>query len=285
MVNIIVLGSKNVVKDSNQNKLTYTFLGSGISFRNNKVALLSATFYNSMFNIHSSKYNNQSFSYVWLDGLTYNITIPNGYYSVADLNSYLHYVFDQNKHYLIDPSNNNVLSVDPNDKFVHKYLIDLVTNDTYYGVQMNFTAYNNTTTYTKPSGVSWTLTGSLKCPQITFGQNNFKLLLGYESGTFPSVNTESTYTLSSYTPQISPISSILVRCSLVNSKYGLPIDVIHGLPINNTYGNIITSDNSNATYIDIVDGHCSEFTVTLVDQEGRDIEIRDTSMIITLGIM
>jgi hypothetical protein len=70
MVNIIVLGSKNVVKDSNQNKLTYTFLGSGISFRNNKVALLSATFYNSMFNINSSKYNNQSFSYVWLYGLT-----------------------------------------------------------------------------------------------------------------------------------------------------------------------------------------------------------------------
>jgi hypothetical protein len=287
MVNVIVLRSTNVVRDANQNRLRYVFPGAGVTFKNNKIALLHATFYNSMYNVNQTKYNNNSFSYIWLDGVTYNVIIPDGFYAVTDLNLFLRYTMDKNKHYLVDisSSNPNPMPLDSTDIYLHKYLMEIVTNDVFYGIQINFTAYSTTNTrYSVPSGVSWSLSSSAKCPQLVIGTNNFKLLLGLNSGTYPSVNTASTSVLSQYTPQISPITSIVMRCNLISSKYGNPNDILHGVAINADYAKMIVSENSNASYVDIRDGACSEFTITLQDQDLNDIAIRDTSMIITLGI-
>jgi hypothetical protein len=288
MVNIIVLRSSNVVRDANQNRLKWVFPGSGVTFRNNKIALLKATLYNSMYNINSNRYNNNTFSYVWLDGVTYTVSIPDGFYAVTDLNLYLRYVMDQHKHYLVDTSTNNPnpSPSDPNDIYLHKYLMEIVTNDVYYGIQVNFTAYstNSSSHYSVPTGATWSLSSSLKCPQLVIGPNNFKLLLGLNSGTYPSVNTASSYVLSQYTPQISPISSIIVRCDLIRSQYGNPCDILHGIAINADYAKMIVSENANASYVDIRDGPCSEFYVTFQDQDLNDIAIRDTSLIVILGI-
>ena len=75
----IVLNSKNVVKDGNNNTLIYNFPGGGVNFQDYEIAINTINLYYSWFNINKQLYNNADLSYKWLDGITYNITIPNGF--------------------------------------------------------------------------------------------------------------------------------------------------------------------------------------------------------------
>ncbi len=71
----IILITANIEENSNNTKLVYNFPSGGYSFKNDMIAVLSIYQYFSIFNITSS-YGNNTFSYVWFDGVEYNITIP-----------------------------------------------------------------------------------------------------------------------------------------------------------------------------------------------------------------
>ncbi len=83
----IILNTSNIVENSNNTKLVYNFPSGGYYFKNDMIALQSVYQFFSIFNI-TSDYGNNSFSYVWFDGVEYSITIPDGYYEISDLNSY-----------------------------------------------------------------------------------------------------------------------------------------------------------------------------------------------------
>ena len=95
----IILTTANIEENSNNTKLVYNFPSGGYTFKNDMIAVLSIYQYFSIFNI-TSDYGNNTFSYVWFDGIEYTITIPDGYYEISDLNSYFQSIMIANTHYM-----------------------------------------------------------------------------------------------------------------------------------------------------------------------------------------
>ena len=80
--------------------------------------------YFSAFNV-TVKYNNNSFSYIWVDGTTWTVNIPDSFLQVADINAFLHSVMYSNKHYLVSTTGDYI------------YLLEMVVNQARYAVQVN----------------------------------------------------------------------------------------------------------------------------------------------------
>ena len=103
------------------------------------------------FNV-SSYYNNKTFSLIFPTAattITYSFTLPDGFYTVTDINSYIQQQCIANGAYLIDSSSNNV------------YFVQLVYNSTYYAVQfLYFSVPTTIGTYTRPTTGLYSLTGT-----------------------------------------------------------------------------------------------------------------------------
>lgn len=280
MPNTIILNSLNLVKDQYQNRLIYKFPTS-LHFDNHQIAIASIQMYYSWFNI-SSRYYNNTFTYTWFDNQIYTVTIPDGFYTIQTLNSYLQNIFVINKHYLVNSITRNNI-----------YFLEFVTNVTAYSCQINAfplsTSYATSNSWVLPSGASWTIPTSSKLCQINIGSNPFKDIIGFLSGSFPSlpgtVDTSIVYSSKSSTcPQVSPVNSLLVSCSLVNSSYGNPNNIIHSFAPNVGFGSMIDVKASEFAYSDIYKSHYTDFTLTFIDQNFQPVQIIDPSMVITLLI-
>ena len=125
---------------------------------------------------------------------TVNLTIPDGNYNVSQLNAFLLDYLIDNKYYLINPAGDIVV------------YLQLIENPTFYKIQFN--AFLVPTAL--PGG--WTDPGFSfpavsETPQLIVPATNFRDLIGFNAGTYPSVPSAIDYTkLSDYTPQISPVS-------------------------------------------------------------------------------
>lgn len=259
---------------------TYTYkfpIGSQPTFeKGDKVALDSLSIYYSWPSITSSNGNN-FFQYKWINGTTYDVTIPDGFYTVDDLNSYLQYTMIANTHYLVDTSGNNV------------YFLNLSTNSARYAIQLDASPVPASLgTYTYPSGNTWTVTGTATYPQLIIpSTNTFKDIIGFNADTCPSAQTpaSSTYSkISDYTPQVTPISSVVVTCSLLNNPYSIPNNLLYSFSPNTTYGSQINIAPPSKTFVDMQGGKVSEFSVTFLDQNFKRLPIKDSNVVILLTI-
>ena len=181
----IILNSNNVEKNNGYaNQLVFKFINGSFTIKPNmKIQLVSAQIPYSFYNI-SNYYNNQSFNILWPQGsgmTTFNVVIPNGFYSLSDLNKYIKFFCDTNNLYLIDNAGN------------HVYYINLSVNTTYYANQLNL--YTIPTSlpsgYTAPSGFQYP--SSIKTPQIQILNNNFQKYLGFPVGLYPAPTQSTNY--------------------------------------------------------------------------------------------
>jgi len=142
----IILTTANIEENSNNTKLVYNFPSGGYSFKNDMIAVLFIYQYFSTFNITSS-YGNNTFSYVWFDGVEYNITIPDGYYEISDLNVYFQSIMIANTHYMTNSAG----------QFI--YFLEFIVNTSRYAVQIYSYPLDNTIKssngYTLPIGATW----------------------------------------------------------------------------------------------------------------------------------
>ena len=144
---VLLLTSSNVVSGTNNSVYRLYFSGNSVKFyKGDQIALQNIIIPYSWFNINSSLYNNNTFSYTWFNGNTYTVTLPNSYLSVSDINSALQYAFISNGHYLVNSSGQNV------------YYGELIYNTSQYAVQWNSYPIPSTL----PSG--WTNPASLTLP-------------------------------------------------------------------------------------------------------------------------
>jgi hypothetical protein len=273
----IILNSTNVVNAPTNNKLVYTFQNGGVSFTNNDIALAQLSLYYSWFNINQPIYNNNTCSYIWIDGTVVNIIIPNGYYSAQTLNAYIESVMVANNHYLI-----NTVTGD----FV--YYIQLQENVTFYAIQLNCYAVPTTlgTTYTFPVGATWTLPLTPTTPQFVVNStSNFGLLIGFNAGSYPPIPQATTYSIiSQTTPQIQPISSLNLVCSIINNPFSVNRTLYScGIPAVQ-FGQQISITPPNFLYNKIVNGVYQQFTIDILDQNNNPIEILDNQIVIVLNI-
>lgn len=278
----LIINSNNVVANGFNDTYRYNFPVGAVEFKNDAVAVASVNMYYSWFNITSSstgsQYNNNTFQYTWPSstGTTlHTVVIPDGYYSVSALNAYLQSVMVENGHFLVDGDGNYV------------YYLEFLENATYYSVQMNAFAFPSSLPvgYTNPN--SLTFPAQSRTPQlIVMSSNNFKDIIGFSAGTYPAVTQSTTFTqLSNNTPQVSPVSSLIMTCNLLNNRYAIPSTLLYSFtPAGTAFGDIISVQPPEMSFVDIQDGTYTDITIEFRDQNFNRVAIRDPNLVILLVI-
>ena len=268
----IILNTSNIVENSNNTKLVYNFPSGGFTFKNDMIALLSLYQYFSIFNI-TSDYGNNSFSYTWFDGVEYSFTIPDGYYEISDLNSYFQSIMIANTHYMTNSAG----------QFI--YFLEFIVNTSRYAVQINSYPLDADNDYILPSGASWSVPTTSTLSQFNVNTSGFGEVLGYEIGSYPTSQVGSTTSsfLSSKAPQITPYSSILVSCNLVNNRAVIPSNILSSYtPLGTSIGSLFTFEPNYLQFADVEDGQYTQLVLEFRDQLSRSIIIRDPNMLISL---
>ena len=239
------------------------------------MALQSLSIYYSWPNI-TAAYGNNTFQYSWL-GTPVSVTLPDGFYTISEVNSYLQSVMVANSQYLIDSAGNYV------------YFLEITTNSSLYAVQLN--AYPIPTS-TQAAALGYTLpTGwagypvSATTPQFIVPSTDLQNIFGISAGTYPAATQSTVYSkTSSFTPQFSPVSSVYVLCSLVNSRYSLPQNVIYNFSPSVTYGSKVVIQPPYLVYSKIQEGSYPSVTVQFVDQSFQALNILDSNISVLLSI-
>lgn len=266
----IILNSSNI-DSTNNNVFRYKFPAGSAHFQNNRIGLSRISLYYSWENISST---NNKFSYTWVDGTSVSVTLPAGFYTVDDINSYMQSVMVTNTHYLVNSSGDYV------------YYLELVTNSTYYAVQLNSYPVPNAL----PSGWSnpgvWALPASAKTPQFTVPtSNSITSIIGFSSGTYPSATQSTNYSKTSdSTPQVTPTQSLVMTCNLINNKLSIPADLMYSFSPNVTYGSLIIVDPPQPIMNDIRDGSYQDLVIRFYDQDLSPVTIKDKNVVILLQI-
>jgi hypothetical protein len=285
----LILNSSNVVPNSNNSKYIYNFPQGGYTFNEDLIAIQEIAMYFSAFNI-TTKYNNNSFSYIWIDGTVNVVNIPDSFLQVVDINAYMRSVMYANKHYL------NATSGDV-------YLLEMVVNQARYAVQVNnfliSTAIATANTWTIPAGATWVLPTNPILPYLVVpATNNFGAVIGFEAGQYPAgviagtppaqtqtpAFTVSQSELSTLAPQITPYSYFLVFCSLVNNRAVIPSQLIFSFtPTDSTFGALQTyQPNAEMGWNKIENGTYNSFVIEFRDQFGGQVAFEDPNTLITL---
>lgn len=278
----LILNQNNVVDNSLNDTYTYRFPNGAVNFHNDQVAVASISIYFSWYNITSattgSGYNNNTYQYIWTDGggsTTYTITMPDGYYEIDTLNAYLQSQMVSNGHYLKDGAGDYV------------YYLEIIANQTYYGVQLNSYALPTALPagWSNPAGIVFPAVAST--PQfVILSTNNFQNVIGFNPGTYPPAIQATNYNiLSQNIPQITPVSSLIMTCTLLNNTYALPNTLLYSFNVQGTqFGGLYTMNVPQFSFVDIVDGQYTNFTVQFFDQNLNRIAINDDNIVIMLVI-
>lgn len=275
----------------------YRFPQGAVTFQDFEIALVDAAVYNSWYAV-SRLNGNYFYQYIFPENggaSTNNVYMDDGTYSVAQLNTFLQYVFIQNNHYLIDGSGNFV------------YFAEWIYNDTANGIQLIVYPLPTTMTgYTYPAGATWTIDGTGVGPQIVVpnwsatnvGVNNmFGKLVGYSGGTYPAAASTNIETWTNWTVDasigltgkvpiqwgLSYVIAIKVGVSLLYNNFAIPVNHLFTFP--STYRQYGTMINANAqaefAWMPVTDGIYESFQVRLYDQSGQRLLINDSDIALT----
>jgi hypothetical protein len=276
---LISLTQANVVADGTNSTFRYTFPQSTTFQSGAQIALVKYIGYNSAFTITAALNNNQ-FRILWpgpAGTLTYTVTVPDGEYSVSDLNAYIQFFCVQNGLYLLDSGGNYV------------YYATMTLNVSQYALQI--------TTYVVPTVLPGGYTAPpawpgfpavASTPAVVILANNFTLWSGFASGQYPpTLPHASTYSaLSTSAPQVDPQPVFSMICSLVQNRLAGNSGQIFSIAKSVGFGQLQITEPSENIYCAIQAGQFSEFTIRLVDvTTGRPMLFRDPNTTILLSII
>jgi hypothetical protein len=232
--------------------------------------------YNSFYNISQTQYQNTNIQFTWFDGIIYNWTIPDGYYSLSDLNLWLQQQFILNKLYCVNSNNSqNIFFV----QFQTNSVLYKAQIDTYFmPSSANATLYG----YQKPEGSLWNFPSVNTMVRITIN-DNLKVYFGTSQTTFGNISpAQNMNYLSDVCPSISRVFSIYLGCNLITSDFNQIGNLFSQFPISASYGNLIKIESSIDSQISIKEGIYNDITITLWDQENRPLVFTDTEMTLFL---
>ena len=181
--------------------------------------------------------------------ISLDVTIPDGFYDAASLNFFLQNTMLANNMYISDSTNSSIAT----------FYLEVVQNQTYYGLQINLYPLPTklSTTQTYPAGAAWTLLsdGNKYTPQIIlpaglqkwfgfspnsinkyplFSYDSTASLLYIPSATNSLQNTPLSFYInaalynapvqcftfiSDVCPVLHTVSALVIDCNLINSKY------------------------------------------------------------------
>lgn len=286
----LILNSSNIVEGTNNSVLEYDFAGGNINLKKGqKVALANLQMFYSTFNITALN-NNNSFSYIWVDGTVNAVNIPDGFYDIPALNNFLHFTMIQNDHYLVSSAGDFV------------FFITLDVNAVRYACQVNCFGMSVASTtasgYVLPVGATWVIPTNFIVPELRVPATNFRNIIGFVAGDYPNAviagippaqtqtpafTTDQEF-LSTTVPQVSVVSSFILTCSLINNNYAVPNNLIFSFSPQGTIGEQFTVAPNEYVFIDVLPAQYSRFQVSFIDQNFRPIVIQDPNMIIQILI-
>jgi hypothetical protein len=291
----LILNSSNIVAGTNNSVLEYEFVGGNVNLvKGQKVALASIQMYYSTFNITAS-YGNNVFNYIWVDGTTHQVLFPDGFFDIIAINNYLHFIMLQNGHYLID-----------NDTGEFVWFITFSPNPQRYAIEVNcftmraadFPIGGGAGQYSLPSGATWVVPTNYIVPELQVLANAFRQVIGFNAGNYPnaviagvppaqtqtpSYTTTQTF-LSTTAPQITPFSSFLVNCNLVNNNYAVPNSLIYSFSPQGLFGEQFVVAPNEYVFIDVLPAQYNRFRIIFTDQNNLPISFQDPNMIIQILI-
>lgn len=294
----VILNKSHIINLGNGNNHLRYELPRSITFgEEDNVALSNLNIYFSWFNI-SAKNNNNFFQYKWFNNVNgdvddiHDVSIPEGYYSIATLNEYILSVMASRGHMLETIDGNNFI-----------YFFELRTNSTYYSTSIKLSSLSDQYDFNDGLGLrpitdvvktpsTWVLPTTFQAPEIIIpSNNNFGDLLGFAKGTTISMDTSTDTTnrsetfLNTTVPNMMPSSSYILTCNLVSNEMSIPDNVFYSFTIPNNvgFGDII-SPNLDLIHSKIKVGVYNHIEVRIYDQNFVPLQVRDPEMLLNLAI-
>ena len=269
----ILIDSTNFVS-ANTYKVS---LSTNIDLNNYEVSVGQMFIYYSWYNINASPLNNNKFTLtIPKNGGsdTLNVVIPDGAYNISDLNNFLQYTLIAGGYYIYNTTT-----------LVNTYYASFSISPTSYAVQFNTTPLPTSL----PAGFT---SGGMTFPasanqhyQLTvLSTNNFKDIIGFNAGTYPTVptNTGIQTKSSDYTPNVNPISSIQMRVSCAYNTFSANSQLLHVFTNNGaSIGELINASPNYEQFVPCIGTH-REITVSFYDQQGAILNILDHNLVIKL---
>lgn len=267
----IIFNQQNVV---NSNTYTYNF-GSNVDMNDMEIALGDLSMYYSWQSINTY-YNNNKFSLIFPNGAgntTYNLIISNGTYSATDLNNYLKYWFITQNLYITNNTTGEITVYAEIQENAPQYALNLVV----YPLPMSLPAG-----YTSAGGITWPTT--VRSPQFIINNSAFGDIIGFDLATYPAAPASSITTIvSTKTPQISPVQSVIVMLDAAYNPYSQDSAVIHTFSSKGVqYGSLIQSSPPELSWVPMQQGSRQSITLRFVDQTFKPLQIIDTNLTIKL---
>lgn len=260
----ITLTQDNLVSNNANNNVLRLKFPTSVTYKNKCIGFNNGSIYYSWANVGVS-YNNQFFQYIFTDGVTYNVTVPAGNYSIVDLSNYLQAVMTTNNHYMLDSKGNKV------------FFISWAPNLTYY--RTTFVC----TQVVVPSGGSNPNALTLaKTPQLLISNNGFSTLLGISAGTYPSSQAVAgpSYNFNgTLVPAISPVTLVNINCSIAENRTNQNSKQIYQFQPQLSFGNQLSLVPSYPLYYKIIDGTYQSIEISLTDNKNVALPIQDTTAI------
>lgn len=262
----IIFNQSNSV---NSNTYTYSF-GSNVDMNDMEIALGDLSIYYSWQSINNF-YNNNKFSLLFPNGAgmtTYNLTIPNGTYSATDLNNYLKYWFIQNNLYITNNTTGDITVYAEFQENAPQYSINLVVYPLPTSTPAGFTN----------AGITWPTT--VKTPQFIINNSGFGDIVGFDLATYPVAPAAVvTTSVSTKTPQISPVQSVIVMLDAAYNPYSQDSSCIHTFSSKGVqYGSLIQTTPPELSWVPMQQGSRQTITLRFVDQTFRPLQIIDTNL-------
>ena len=280
----LVINNTNVVNTNTNATYEYKFIGGGFNIPDNTECMVSsAQIPYSIFNI-TTAYNNNRFRLSFPTGslatsyTDFNITIPDGFYTIDDFNSYLQQYAITNGLYLINNNGDNVY-----------YTPAFYLNTVSYAVQMLLYTVPRSlpSGWTQPSNwIGYSTFSSDRTPHVhILATSKFGDYIGFNTGVYPTPTLRTTdySVLSNKTPIGSYVNSIIIHCSLINNPVVSPSDIIDAFQIVDTkFGSNINYQPSVEKYVRLTKGSYNSMIITLTDQNNNPINLLDNNILITL---
>lgn len=260
----IVSGSPGV-KFQAPNKFTFNMPYS--SDAGDLISLKSLRLYYSWFNITSAKGNNQ-FSYIWTNGTTYPVNMPNGIYSFADFQGFFEQVMFANGHYLINSAGQPV------------YYVKFQSNAVYYRISLTCLPVPASLPagFTAPPGFVFQAT---TVPRIIIPATAIQSYLGFPAATYPAATQAALFQANSTNaPQVTDISSLMLQSNLVYNEYAPDSRTLatFGVPPGTAAGSLISEVPAYADWVEVhPNKQFKEVILEIVDQNSNPIVLNDTA--------
>lgn len=269
----IILNSSNVINTNSNNVYQYNFNNQGFKINEGSVICIgNLTIPYSWYNI-TTNYSNKTFQIIFPNATstTYTITLPDGFYSIDDINNYIQQFCILNNLYLIDNNGNYV------------YYLSLQYNTNSYKIQLlTFVVPTSLPSgYTAPSG--WTFPASATAPTFVVLANAFRDIIGFNAGSFGGGSSNSSV-VSSYTPNGSPVNNVIIRCNLVDNGCTNPSDILDSFSISSSFGSNINYQPNFEKWVKLKTGTFNSLQIILTDQNFNILYSNDSNVLINLLI-